>query len=254
VSLPPFPPPQIRYWGVCNETPYGVAELVKAADKLGVPRPVTIQNQFNLLHRSYETSLAELVSPSHYNLALLPWSPLGQGVLTGKYLNGAKPEGSRLAVFSNPMYNKYLEDKASVSPGGLWGFFSLSSSSCSFCLSFFKGGACSCFGHLRSFCLSFFKGPTPEGPRLAVFSDTLYNKFLDGRTSLVSGSPDDRSCYFTKEPCEFRLWEGGNALTTVWSWTECNKLSERYDHEDSSLPASVFSSRRTKIDCVSVTT
>lgn len=75
-SLKPRPRAQIRYWGVCNETPFGVCELVRACDKLGVPRPVTIQNQFSLLYRSYETSLAELASPAHYDMALLPWSPL----------------------------------------------------------------------------------------------------------------------------------------------------------------------------------
>jgi aryl-alcohol dehydrogenase-like predicted oxidoreductase len=102
---------KIRYWGVCNETPYGVSELVRAADKLGVPRPVSIQNQFSLLFRSYETSLAELASPAHYNLALLPWSPLGRGILTGKYRNGARPEGARLSLFDIPMNRRYLEDK-----------------------------------------------------------------------------------------------------------------------------------------------
>jgi aryl-alcohol dehydrogenase-like predicted oxidoreductase len=98
---------------VCNETPYGVSELVRAADKLGVPRPVSIQNQFSLLFRSYETSLVELASPAHYNLALLPWSPLGRGILTGKYLNGARPEGARLSLFDIPMNRRYLEDKVS---------------------------------------------------------------------------------------------------------------------------------------------
>ncbi|GAQ78599.1 aldo keto reductase [Klebsormidium nitens] len=102
---------KIRYWGVCNETPFGVCELVRACDKLGVPRPVTIQNQFSLLSRSYETSLAELASPAHYNMALLPWSPLGRGILTGKYLNGARPEGARLSLFDIPFNRKYLEDK-----------------------------------------------------------------------------------------------------------------------------------------------
>lgn len=90
-----------------------MCELIRAADKLGVPRPITIQNQFNLLHRSFETSLAELAAPSHYNMALLPWSPLGQGVLTGKYLGGARPEGTRLAESKIPVYQMYLEDKVS---------------------------------------------------------------------------------------------------------------------------------------------
>jgi len=85
---------KIRYWGVCNETTYGVAELFHAAKHLGVPPPVSVQNCYNLMLRTFETELAEACAPSHYNLGLLPWSPLAGGVLTGKYL-GDKPHGSR---------------------------------------------------------------------------------------------------------------------------------------------------------------
>lgn len=76
---------KIRHWGVSNETTYGVCELVRAADELGMPRPVSIQNQFCLLNRSFESELAEACAPSHYNIGLLPWSVLGGGALTGKY-------------------------------------------------------------------------------------------------------------------------------------------------------------------------
>jgi len=86
---------KIRHWGVCNETTYGVAELFHAALKLGVPPPISIQNCYNLVFRTFETELAEACSPSHYNLGLLPWSPLAGGVLTGKYLGDTRPQGSR---------------------------------------------------------------------------------------------------------------------------------------------------------------
>lgn len=76
---------KIRHWGLSNETTFGVCELVRAADELGMPRPVTIQNQFCLLNRSFEGELAEACAPNNYNIGLLPWSVLGGGALTGKY-------------------------------------------------------------------------------------------------------------------------------------------------------------------------
>jgi len=77
---------KIRHYGLSNETTFGVGEWVRAADALGIPRPITIQNNFCLLNRSFEGDLAEACSPSHYNIGLLPWSILAGGVLTGKYI------------------------------------------------------------------------------------------------------------------------------------------------------------------------
>jgi len=85
---------KIKHWGVCNETTYGVCELVHAAKRLGVPPPISIQNCYNLFNRSFETELAEACTRSHYNIGLLAYSPLAGGQLTGKYLNG-KPAGAR---------------------------------------------------------------------------------------------------------------------------------------------------------------
>ena len=72
---------KIKYWGVSNESTFGVCELVKAADAIGCPRPVSIQNQFSLLYRPFEGELAEACAPSHYDIGLLPWTPLGGGML-----------------------------------------------------------------------------------------------------------------------------------------------------------------------------
>jgi aryl-alcohol dehydrogenase-like predicted oxidoreductase len=77
---------KIKFWGLSNETTYGVCEMVRAADAIGCPRPVSIQNQFSLLYRPFEGELAEACAPSHYNIALLPWTPLGGGMLTDKYI------------------------------------------------------------------------------------------------------------------------------------------------------------------------
>jgi len=77
---------KIKYWGLSNESTFGVCELIKAADASGCPRPVSIQNQFSLLYRPFEGELAEACAPSHYDIGLLPWTPLGGGMLTDKYI------------------------------------------------------------------------------------------------------------------------------------------------------------------------
>jgi len=69
-----------------------------AAMALGVPRPVTIQNHYSLIQRTYEGDLAETCF--HLGVGLLPWSPLAGGALSGKYLGGGPaPRGSRFDLF-----------------------------------------------------------------------------------------------------------------------------------------------------------
>lgn len=89
---------KIRHIGVSNETPWGVAQFLKFAETKGLPRIVSIQNPYNLLNRTYENGLSEY---SHLDgVGLLAYSPLAMGVLTGKYMNGAKPEGARMTLFT----------------------------------------------------------------------------------------------------------------------------------------------------------
>lgn len=111
---------KIRAYGLSNETTYGVAEIVHAADKLNMPRPCTIQNQFCLLNRSFEAELAEACAPSHYNISLLPYSILGGGSLSGKYSGKMNSDGtssdpslqnSRLVKFPQFM-SRYLSDSS----------------------------------------------------------------------------------------------------------------------------------------------
>eukprot|EP00958_Prasinococcus_capsulatus_P014476 scaffold1522_cov340-Prasinococcus_capsulatus_cf.AAC.25 len=78
-------PLQIKYYGLSNESTFGVCEWVRAADAIGCPRPVSIQNQFSLLCRTFESELAEACSPYNFDIGLLPWTPLGGGMLTNKY-------------------------------------------------------------------------------------------------------------------------------------------------------------------------
>ena len=104
---------KIKSYGLSNETSYGVCEFVRVADKLGVPRPVSIQNSFCLLHRSYETELAETCAPSHHNISLLPWTPLAGGALSGKYLNGAKPKKARFTEFPT-FQDRYINEASQI--------------------------------------------------------------------------------------------------------------------------------------------
>jgi len=94
---------KIRYFGVSNETPWGVAQYLNLSELYNFPKPITIQNPYSLLNRSYEIGLSEF---SHReNIGLLAYSPLGFGVLTGKYLNGQMPKNSRRKLFDG--YDRY---------------------------------------------------------------------------------------------------------------------------------------------------
>jgi aryl-alcohol dehydrogenase (NADP+) len=88
---------KIRAWGVSNETAWGVCEFTRLAREHGLVRPVTIQNCYNLLSRTFEYDLAEVCFRE--NVGLLAYSPLGMGVLAEKYIGGACPEQARLTLF-----------------------------------------------------------------------------------------------------------------------------------------------------------
>ena len=88
---------KVRAIGLSNETPWGTMKFLELADREGLARVDSIQNPYSLLNRTYEIAMAEV---SHReDVGLLAYSPLGMGLLTGKYRNGAKPEGSRMVVF-----------------------------------------------------------------------------------------------------------------------------------------------------------
>jgi aryl-alcohol dehydrogenase-like predicted oxidoreductase len=84
---------KIRYVGISNETAWGVMEYFRNHELKGLPRVQSIQNPYSLIMREYETSLAEI--SIREKLSLLVYSPLAHGVLTGKYLGGVIPKGSR---------------------------------------------------------------------------------------------------------------------------------------------------------------
>ena len=85
---------KIRYCGLSNDTPWGIHEYIRLAETHNLPRMVSIQNEFSLLHLMADAP--HIIETCIMNdIAYLPWSPLGGGVLSGKYRHGARPEGSR---------------------------------------------------------------------------------------------------------------------------------------------------------------
>ena len=89
---------KIRYGGVSNETPWGLTRLITTAEESGLPRMVSVQNQYNLLDREFENGMQEVCVRE--DVGLLAFSPLAMGVLSGKYDHGQWPPGSRLVKFS----------------------------------------------------------------------------------------------------------------------------------------------------------
>ncbi|WFU48564.1 aldo/keto reductase [Sinorhizobium terangae] len=87
---------KLRAIGLSNDTAWGTMKMLDLSDKYGLPRIATIQNEYNLLYRAYDLDLAEL--SHHEDVGLLAYSPLAAGLLTGKYLGGGKPAGSRLSI------------------------------------------------------------------------------------------------------------------------------------------------------------
>ena len=99
---------RIRAYGLSNDTPWGIMRYLWEADKNNLIAPITIQNPYSLLNRLYEVGLAEI---SHReNVGLLAYSPLGFGVLSGKYLNGKRPAGARLTEYDR--YERYINEQA----------------------------------------------------------------------------------------------------------------------------------------------
>ncbi len=91
---------KIRTIGLSNETPWGVMTYLKLAEKYSLPRMVSIQNPYSLLNRTFEIGLSEVAVQE--NCGLLAYSPLAGGTLTGKYLGGNIPPGSRRSLDSRP--------------------------------------------------------------------------------------------------------------------------------------------------------
>jgi len=84
---------KVRAWGLSNESAWGMAAWLRLCDEAGVPRPVSVQNEYSLMCRIYDADLAELGVMEE--VTLLAFSPLAAGLLTGKYQGDVIPPGSR---------------------------------------------------------------------------------------------------------------------------------------------------------------
>lgn len=89
---------KIRHIGLSNESAWGTMTFLKESEMRGLPRVASVQNAYSLINRTNETALAEVFMREE--VGLLAYSPLAQGFLTGKYLDGARPAGARETLFS----------------------------------------------------------------------------------------------------------------------------------------------------------
>jgi aryl-alcohol dehydrogenase-like predicted oxidoreductase len=106
---------KVRYVGCSNESAYGLTRALYTARYEGLPRYETIQNNYSVLNRRFEDELATVCRQEH--VSLLPYSPIGGGVLSGKYQNGAWPPGARFSVYRSgnqrgeAMTRRFVNDK-----------------------------------------------------------------------------------------------------------------------------------------------
>lgn len=90
---------KLRHWGLSNETPWGLMHTIRLAEKYGLPAPVSIQNPYNLLNRTFEVGLAECAIREQ--CGLLAYSPLGFGLLSGKFHKKTDTPRDRINQFRN---------------------------------------------------------------------------------------------------------------------------------------------------------
>lgn len=107
---------KVRILGCSNESSYGLMKSLWASDSLGVARYETIQNNFSLNNRRFEDELAQVCREEQ--VSLIPYSPLGGGVLSGKYNGGAFPPGARFTSYKDAgerqrvMMQRFVNEKS----------------------------------------------------------------------------------------------------------------------------------------------
>ena len=110
---------KVRILGCSNESTWGLTRSLWASDVQGVARYETIQNNFSLNNRRFEDELAQACRKE--NVSLIPYSPLGGGVLSGKYNGGVFPEGARFTVYHDAnerqqaMMRRFVNDQTLAS-------------------------------------------------------------------------------------------------------------------------------------------
>jgi aryl-alcohol dehydrogenase-like predicted oxidoreductase len=90
---------KIRHAGLSNESAWGTMRYLQLAAQHNLPRMASIQNEYSLLDRIFEPDLAEVAA--YEQVGLLAWSPLAGGMISGKYLDGARPPKARWTEMGN---------------------------------------------------------------------------------------------------------------------------------------------------------
>ncbi|VAW61594.1 Tas protein, an NADP(H)-dependent aldo-keto reductase [hydrothermal vent metagenome] len=103
---------KIRHIGLSNETAWGMTKWLHLAEQNNLPRMAAIQNEYSLLCRHFEPDLSEIAI--HENCGLLAWSPLTRGMLSGKYLDGARPEGARITIETRAEHRVLEKTEAAI--------------------------------------------------------------------------------------------------------------------------------------------
>jgi aryl-alcohol dehydrogenase-like predicted oxidoreductase len=99
---------KVRHIGVSNETAWGLNEYLRVSDHKSLSRIVSVQNPYNLLNRTFEINMSEIALREQ--VGLLAYSPLGFGVLSGKYMHGRQPENARLTLYAG--FKRYRNEQA----------------------------------------------------------------------------------------------------------------------------------------------
>jgi aryl-alcohol dehydrogenase-like predicted oxidoreductase len=103
---------KVRHIGLSNDTSWGVMTFVNEAEKRGLSRVASIQNEYSLLWRWFDKDLAETAAAE--DVGLLAYSSLVAGAISGKYLDGARPAGTRWAIDSRVMHRDTPESQAAI--------------------------------------------------------------------------------------------------------------------------------------------
>lgn len=104
---------RIRHVGLSNDTAWGTLQTLELAEAAGLPRPVSVQNEYSLLYRMHDTDMAEV--SHHEDIGLLAYTPLAGGILSGKYSGMAIPDNSRavqMPAKNRPAIGGRLTDRA----------------------------------------------------------------------------------------------------------------------------------------------
>ncbi|MCY6379461.1 aldo/keto reductase [Hoeflea prorocentri] len=102
---------KMRAFGLSNESAWGVMKFLEVSRKHDLPRVASVQNEYSLICRLFDLDMAEV--SVHEDVGLMAFSPLAAGALSGKYLDGDIPEGSRRSMQPN-LNGRYVENSERV--------------------------------------------------------------------------------------------------------------------------------------------